>query len=626
MHERIHFLRPINVERLEAVEEVVASLEAVAPHHAREVPLRVEDELVHLVLEVLLRQQLVACSQLARRLRLEHLLDKLNIVEEVVARLVGHLPLEVGVEESVARVCEGEPSRVGRVEILRLLQHQKVARRLRHFLVIDVHEAVGVEATRPEVGPLVPYCSVVVEGHSEVVANEVLAAHTKVHRVPVLELSLELIEDRRRDIGREVKIAAHENVIENLVVQLLRGHSARRGIVTTKVIRALEEGSDGVVGHVDRGITQRLNYPLVIPRKLSSEPKETRARPLLQPAKGLVELVEDLLRVRRKGVGVVHVISDPVLPLLVAILQVPLVRHSHHTLLARTALNELLRLEVDQSSTLINHVLLLLGFGDRDLLALVRPHKHLTEAETSVVSFLLRFVKILTVSRVLNLELLRPVLGAPVAAPGLLAVLGRDGDVDDIDDIERLVHLGCDTVSLLVVVGLALNVPEGNEIIRGVRRNRSDHSGTLAHRDRVERERVNRRVWRARGVERDAKKVGALAREEALGLAPGGGEVDILVALEREALGRAGGHDVDLTIGPLERAIVALRQHKAVGLAIHGLRAEGSRRQEDVLAFERSEGRRERRLHPELDQGVLLRSNALSLRTVVVSAGLTIER
>ena len=53
------------------------------------------------------------------------------------------------------------------------------------------------------------------------------------------------------------------------LTDLLRGHSARRGIVTTKVIRALEEGSDGVVGHVDRGITQRLNYPLVIPRKLN---------------------------------------------------------------------------------------------------------------------------------------------------------------------------------------------------------------------------------------------------------------------------------------------------------------------------------------------------------------------
>lgn len=44
--------------------------------------------------------------------------------------------------------------------------------------------------------------------------------------------------------------------------------------------------------HVDGGVTQALDHPRFVPRELGTEAKQPCARPLLQPAKGEVELAQ----------------------------------------------------------------------------------------------------------------------------------------------------------------------------------------------------------------------------------------------------------------------------------------------------------------------------------------------
>lgn len=75
-------------------------------------------------------------------------------------------------------------------------------------------------------------------------------------------------------------------------------------------------------------------------------------------------------------------------------------------------------------------------------------------------------------------------------------------------------------------------------------------------------------------------------------------------------------------------AVLELGTHKAVGLAIHRLRTERRRHKEDLatadLAFQRSLGLRAPLNNLHLDAGVLLRAKSLTLRAVVVHAGLSV--
>jgi hypothetical protein len=52
---------------------------------------------------------------------------------------------------------------------------------------------------------------------------------------------------------------------------------------------------DGVVGHVDGGVGEGLDEVLLVPRQAAAQPKRARARPLVQPAQGVLERMAGLV-------------------------------------------------------------------------------------------------------------------------------------------------------------------------------------------------------------------------------------------------------------------------------------------------------------------------------------------
>jgi len=92
---------------------------------------------------------------------------------------------------------------------------------------------------------------------------------------------------------------------------------------------------NGIQRHIDRAITETINDPLGVPGKLRAQAELSTARPLLEPVNCLVEGLQQggVVGVERVGV---HVRGDEGAPLLVAVGQVPLVRQSHHALVARS--------------------------------------------------------------------------------------------------------------------------------------------------------------------------------------------------------------------------------------------------------------------------------------------------
>mmetsp|Transcript_30131 Transcript_30131/g.35537 ORF Transcript_30131/g.35537 Transcript_30131/m.35537 type:complete len:338 (-) Transcript_30131:1151-2164(-) len=334
-----------------------------------------------------------------------------------------------------------------------------------------------------------------IKSHCQVVANEVLARDTQVHRVPVLELRSERLQSGSRDVCLWER-AAQVNVVENVIVQLFGFDATRVGFGPIKVSLSLKHVCDGVVGHVNGAVREGLDHPLLVPRHLSAQTKQTRTSPLLEPSESKVELVEDILRVWRELGRVVHVLRHLFFPRLLAIAQVPLISHGDHTGLPCATLYILLRFKVDESISLLHHIHLLLRLCDAHFLALVWTDQHATESEASIVCLLLRFVKLHAIFGRFDAQLLRPVLSCLVRGP-CFVFAGRYANVDDGHSVKRQHHLVSQS-QLLAVLWFSLELCHSDVVIGGVRRHRGHDSRSLTHADTHEGQDVESVVFGAR--------------------------------------------------------------------------------------------------------------------------------
>lgn len=73
-----------------------------------------------------------------------------------------------------------------------------------------------------------------------------------------------------------------------------------------KRLRTVKEVRDGVVTHVNRGITERLDQELLVPWHLGAQTEPTSASPLIQPIQRSFESMSRLTRVR------LHILEQPV--------------------------------------------------------------------------------------------------------------------------------------------------------------------------------------------------------------------------------------------------------------------------------------------------------------------------
>mmetsp|Transcript_18986 Transcript_18986/g.64402 ORF Transcript_18986/g.64402 Transcript_18986/m.64402 type:complete len:699 (-) Transcript_18986:775-2871(-) len=450
VHGHARALAPVAVQVPRELHLEPARLERVAEVHERVVAVRLVHEEVHLVGEHAVHVRVLGLGRIAEGDLPGH--DAPNphvLLVQGQHGAVGHVLLKVGVVERVPRVRQAEPRRVRGVHLAALQHHEEVSLLLGHLLAVDHDVAVGVHAAGPHLGAVLPDGRVVVQAHGQVVGDEVLGRNAQVHGVPVLELALEhrqlLLRNAAARLGRERP--AEEHVVEARVRQLGRFHAQGPRALAHNVALALEEVRDGVVGHVDGGVRERLDDPLVVPRQLRAEAEHARAGPLPEPAQRADKVLE-----RLAAVGVepraADVAQGALAPRLLAVGDVPLVRHGHDALIAAAAHHLGLGLEVRQGRALGDHGRADERLGHLDARALVLPDDHDALVEALEVHLLLGRLELVGVPAAPDLVLLHHELRAAVPVAG---------DVDDGHHVEGLDHVGGDVV-LGAELGLVLEL------------------------------------------------------------------------------------------------------------------------------------------------------------------------
>ena len=148
---------------------------------------------------------------------------------------------------------------------------------------------VAVIALGPELGFGLPDCGVVVQGHGQVIGDQILGADPQVHGIPVPELGSHLVERVGGNVALLGQWSIAENVIEDFFGKIGGIDLARRLVlVAGQIVSALQRIGDGVVGHVDGTVRQAFNDPDRIPREERSKSKHSCAGPFLQPPDGVV--------------------------------------------------------------------------------------------------------------------------------------------------------------------------------------------------------------------------------------------------------------------------------------------------------------------------------------------------
>ena len=441
------------------------------------------------------------------------------------------------------------------------------------------------------------------------VPDQILARHTEVHGVPVVELILQRGELFLSDTYALLGIVGlvEEDEVEGLDGQGVSG-DARWAKLTTFKDTALEEMGNGVVGHVDGRVGQRLNDELLIPRDAGSETSSPGAAPLFEPFEDELELFLGLRVVSLEAIRL-DVLFDLVLPGLLTVAEEPLVTKGNDAAFASTRGNGLLRLVVRHCKAFIDHLLANDGLGLLTAHASAVSNLHDTLIEGGLVALVFGLINLESILVRRDLHLLDYSLGAKVA---------KAIDIDDWHGFKALNPLDLDAHAL-TVTDFGLQVAEHGEISRRVPGNGGDDSCSLDHADRGEGQDVDVLVSRHRGLDLHSDEVSTFDSGESGVL-----ELNLGHLLMSKVPSSALCNDEQIVVLHLVDAIVASGKDEAVGLAVHSLGAERACHKEDIALSELLElgGEVEQ---TDLDASVLLGSNTLASGAIVISAGLVLR-
>ena len=267
------------------------------------------------------------------------------------------------------------------------------------------------------------------------------------------------------------------------------------------------------------------------------------------------------------------------------------------------------RFVVDQSFVGFDHLVSDNSLDILDLLASVGANKEDTFIETLVVDEFLSLGQMVLITRSVNLEFFAGLQGRKFT-------IARD--FDDFNRGERKNPFVLN-VELLSEGRLVLEILKIDPIVGRVRRNGSDYTSTLVHADGKHGPQEDLFVRSKGGLEGSAQQVSTVNFSDAFSDGVFLGEV-----LESEVSGGSFGADEDFIVSHDISTISTSGEDVTVGLAVHGFGSEGSGNQRDGLSFQELElfGEFE---DSELNQGVFLRINAFTFRSIVISAGLVIK-
>ena len=318
-------------------------------------------------------------------------------------------------------------------------------------------------------------------------------------------------------------------------------------------------------------------------------------------------------------------------PRFLTVRKVPLIRRRDDALVVGPGYDPRLRLEVQMGHSGGDHLVLDQRLGLRDLLTGIRPDRHYPRGETLQVDLVLRLSELRLVVEARDPQLLANEYCRRVT-------VSLNGDY--WDNLVRIDHVGCDPV-LGREVRLVLQYLQRHIVVRCIGRDGRHHAGSLAHAYRQQWKDVHFLVRSMRRTQGQAEELVPRERLPLIDLPELPREVHIfgsIVGLTGQAAGGPLAHYEYLVRGiDVIRAVLSVGQHEAIGLAVHGLRPE--RRGDKVhpplpLGLDALEqpfhlivtilaviGMQ----HFQLDQDVLLRTDALPLAPIVVGADLTVH-
>ena len=330
----------------------------------------------------------------------------------------------------------------------------------------------------------------------------------------------------------------------------------------------------------------------------------------MEPIDGEVDFVGGLLAEAPEFVWVFSVGVEELLPVLIGVVQVPLVAQGHHAFVPRARHHQRLRLVVDVRLVRLHHHFLHFGLRVLHFHPLVFLDHHRPLVKPLQVDLLLGLSEELFVVLALHFEL---------RADFLCGVAAVVGDFDDFDGAD-IDHVFLDSV-LFAQFWLLLQVPEGCEIIGCVGGDTRDYAGSLFHRNGEHREGVDCLQGSQRRFQGGSQQLPPLHLLQLKD--PSELRSHVLMRHIQCTAFRA---DINLLVLHFKRAVDPIREEEAIGLSVHCFRAESGRHQVDCLSLELLDGFREGVvLDPDFYEGVFLRVDAFSFRAFVVRADLLVR-
>jgi hypothetical protein len=132
---------------------------------------------------------------------------------------------EISIIQGITSISESNSGSISTVSVDTVIECQEVTLGLGHLFSVNSDVTIAEETSRPVLGVL-PDSGVVVEGHGQVISDEILGGNSQIHWVPVFKFFSHLSKLFFGDISWLVG-SAQEDVIEDIIGQVLRVNSKK---------------------------------------------------------------------------------------------------------------------------------------------------------------------------------------------------------------------------------------------------------------------------------------------------------------------------------------------------------------------------------------------------------------
>lgn len=349
------------------------------------------------LVEICVRTLLIFLSHLI--LLLKHFVHKHFESWKLYNSSVGVLFSEICIIDWITSQGTSETGWISAVLVDSINQSYEITSRFGHFLSLNQNITIAIICLWPEFR-IIPDSYVIIKSHSQMIFNQIFSWASQIHWIPIKERLSNLIQFILRDFFRSI-LFSQQYEIPEIWCNILMSDTQNTNLWTVQI--SLQQMGKSIECKVNCWIWQWFNQILIVKRQFSTQTEWSWTSPLFEPVNSINQIVMENFTVTFELS--LNIIQYFLLPLLMTIVDIPLITISYNTLFTRSWNDLSSRFVIFKSRTIFDKFTSNEVFSLSNFLTFVVSNNHCSLMESFFIALVFSLIQKYSIILTLNFKI-----------------------------------------------------------------------------------------------------------------------------------------------------------------------------------------------------------------------------